>query len=50
MEIEKSDLEWLVMLIVMIALGQPITINLTIIKQKPRKKRKKRNRQKRKHR
>ena len=40
MEIDKSDIEWLLMMIVMLLQSSPITINLNTGKKKPSKKRK----------
>ena len=42
MEIEKSDIEWLIMLIVMWLQESPIKINVIKGNKKPRKKRKRR--------
>lgn len=39
MEIEKSDIEWLIMLLIMILQQSPLKINIIGRKKKPRKKR-----------
>lgn len=44
MEVEKSDIEWLIMLAVMLLQNFPIKINITVQNKKPRKKRKPRKR------
>lgn len=42
MEIDKSDFEWLLMVIIMLLQGKPVQININIKMEKPCKKRKRR--------